>query len=219
VVWRDGFFVDAPRWEIQQPYFVHKAHYQFTPDSDILWSGRLPAGADVKKSASGAYSVDLTDVPPIPKEDWMPPIRSFFYEISFHYHGEFDSTDFWKSETEDWSEGINRFAQPSKAVKAAVNGQIAPGDSDLDKAKKLYAAVQALDNTDYSREKTETEMKQLNLKAAKHAEDTWTQKSGSSEDIAMLYLAMLRAAGLSAYAVKVVDRDKAVFDPSYLDTD
>jgi transglutaminase-like putative cysteine protease len=149
----------------------------------------------------------------------MPPIRSFFYEISFHYHGEFDSTDFWKSETEDWSEGINRFAQPSKAVKAAVNGQIAPGDSDLDKAKKLYAAVQALDNTDYSREKTETEMKQLNLKAAKHAEDTWTQKSGSSEDIAMLYLAMLRAAGLSAYAVKVVDRDKAVFDPSYLDTD
>jgi hypothetical protein len=30
---------------------------------------------------------------------------------------------------------------------------------------------------------------------------------------------MLRAAGLSAYAVKVVDRDKAVFDPSYLDTD
>ena len=94
-----------------------------------------------------------------------------------------------------------------------MDGLIAPGDSDLDKAKKLYAAVQALDNTDYSRKKTESEMKQLKLKAAKHAEDTWAQKSGSSEDIAMLYLAMLRAAGLTAYAVKVVDRDKAVFDP------
>ena len=54
------------------------------------------------------------------------------------------------------------------------------------------------------------------MKEAKHAEDTWAQKSGNSEDIAMLYLAMLRAAGLTAYAVKVVDRDQGIFDPSYL---
>jgi len=44
-------------------------------------------------------------------------------------------------------------------------------------------------------------MKQLKLKVAKCAEDTWAQKSGSSEDIAQLYLAMLRAAGLTAYAM------------------
>ena len=69
----------------------------------------------------------------------------------------------------------------------------------MDKAKKLYAAVQALDNTDYSRKKSASEMKQLKIKEAKHAEDTWAQKSGTSEDIAMLYLAMLRAAGLNAY--------------------
>ena len=86
----------------------------------------------------------------------------------------------------------------------------------MDKAKKLYAAVQALDNTDYSRKKSETELKQLKLKEAKHAEDTWKQKSGDSEDIALLYLAMVRAAGLQAFAIKVVDRDQGVFDPSYM---
>jgi hypothetical protein len=32
---------------------------------------------------------------------------------------------------------------------------IAPTDSDLDKARKLYKAVQALDNTDYSRKKSD----------------------------------------------------------------
>ena len=69
----------------------------------------------------------------------------------------------------------------------------------MDKAKKLYKAVQALDNTDYSRKKSESELKQLKLKEAKHAEDTWEQKSGTSEDIALLYLAMARAAGLTAY--------------------
>jgi len=83
-------------------------------------------------------------------------------------------------------------------------------------AKKLYVAVQALDNTDFSRAKGQAELKQLGLKAAKRAEDTWAQKSGSSEDIALLYLSMLRAAGLTAYAMKVVDREKAVFDPTYM---
>jgi hypothetical protein len=62
-------------------------------------------------------------------------------------------------------------------------------------------------------------MKVLKIKEAKHAQDTWEQKSGSSEDIAMLYLAMLRAAGLTAYATKVVDRSRGIFDPSYLSLD
>jgi hypothetical protein len=94
-----------------------------------------------------------------------------------------------------------------------------PGDSDIDKAKKLYKAVQALDNTDYSRQKAASERRELKLKDIKRAEDTWTQKSGSSNDMALLYLAMLRAAGLTAYGVKMVDREEAFFDPTYLDFD
>ena len=35
----------------------------------------------------------------------------------------------------------------------------------------------------------------------------------------MLYLAMLRAAGLTAYAIKVADRDQSLFDPTYLSLD
>ena len=62
-------------------------------------------------------------------------------------------------------------------------------------------------------------MKELGIKSAKHAEDVWAQKSGDSEDMAMLYLAMLRAAGLNAIAVKVVARDKGIFDGSYLNLD
>ena len=53
-------------------------------------------------------------------------------------------------------------------------------------------------------------MKALKIKEARHAEDTWKQKSGNSEDIAMLYLAMARAAGLTAYAMKVVARDRGI---------
>ncbi|HXR38117.1 MAG TPA: hypothetical protein VN776_03455, partial [Terracidiphilus sp.] len=77
-------------------------------------------------------------------------------------------------------------------------------------------AVQALDNTDFSRRKSEAEIKQLKLKEVKRAEDVWAQKSGSSEEIALLYLAMARAAGLDAFAMKVVDRQKGIFDITYL---
>lgn len=149
----------------------------------------------------------------------MPPIQGFLYRVFFYYMAASTPNEFWTNQGKLWSKDVDKFAEPSNAIRSAVSGIVAPNDSDLDKAQKLYAAVQALDNTDYSRRKSESEMKQLKLKMAKHAEDTWTQKSGSSEDIAMRYLAMLRAAGLTAYATKVVDRDRALFDPSYMSLD
>jgi hypothetical protein len=146
----------------------------------------------------------------------MPPIQSVLYKVFFYYKPGNSPTEFWVSDAKLWSKDVDHFAEQSKSIKEAVAGLIAPTDSELDKAKKLYKAVQALDNTDYSRQKSKAELKQLKLKTAKHAEDTWAQKSGSSEDIAMLYLAMLRAAGLNAHAMKVVNREQGVFDISYL---
>jgi hypothetical protein len=234
----------SPIWNIQRSYFVHKAHYSFTPfksfmpdgtpdkatsmymtDSrgrmvnSLIWWNHLPTGVTMKTSVNGSYNVDVTDVPPIPDEEWMPPISSFLYKVQFYYKAASTAQDFWITDSKLWSKDVDKFAEVSKSIKAAEDSLVAPADSDLDKAKKLYAAVQALDNTDYSRKKTATEMKQLKLKEARHAEDTWAQKSGNSEDIAMLYLAMLRAAGLTAYAVKVVDRNAGVFDPTYLGLD
>ncbi len=184
--------------------------------NSLIWWNRLPPGVKMQTSVNGSYSVDVTDIPAIPDEEYMPPIESVLYRLFFYYKAASDPGKFWPAEGKLWSKDVDKFAEPSKKIHDAVGGLTAPTDSDLDKAKKLYDAVEALDNTDYSRKKSESEMKELKIKEAKHAEDTWAQKSGSSEDIAMLYLAMLRAAGLTAYAVKVVDRDRGLFDPQYL---
>jgi hypothetical protein len=238
----DDDHYSSPTWEIQRPYFVHQAHYVFTPFkaflygsqtatssylmderghpvNSLIWWPKLPTGVTMITDAIGNHSVDVTDIPAIPSEEWMPPINSFLYKVAFYYKSSYDTKDFWVSEFKQWTKDVDHFAEPSKAIHDAVNGVIVPADSDLDKAKKLYKAVQALDNTDYSRVKSESELKQLKLKQAKHAEDTWKQKSGSSEDIALLYLAMLRAAGLTAYAHKVVDRSNGLFDITYLNLD
>ena len=231
----------SPQWEIQRRYFVHKAHYQFTPFkqfmpngtpgagtslslidgrgrgiNSLVWWYRLPPGITVQTSVDGSYSVNVTDVPAMPHEDWMPPMQSLLEKVGFYYSTARNPGAFWPDEVKLWSKDVDKFAEPSKTIRDAVSGLIAPADSDLDKAKKLYDAVQALDNTDYSRKKGESELKELKIKEARNAGDIWTQKSGSSEDIAKLYLAMLRAAGLTAYATRVVDRNRGIFDPSYM---
>jgi transglutaminase-like putative cysteine protease len=234
--------VSSPTWNIQKPYFVHKAHYTFTPwkafmrdsaDSTgsylldarrrplnmLLWWTQLPPGTELKRDGFGRFSLDLTDIPPEPQEQWMPPIRSLLYRVLFYYKYASNNQEFWAGETKLWSKDVDHFAELTKAIHDAVNGLVAPTDSALDKAKKLYKAVQALENTDYSRKKSASEMKQLNLKAAKRAEDTWAQKSGDSEDIALLYIAMLRAAGLTAYDLKLVNREEGIFDNGYLNFD
>jgi hypothetical protein len=212
----------SPYWEVQRAYFIHKAHFQFVPFDSfnlICWP-HLPQGAAVKTDAGGRYTLDIADVPANPDEDWMPPTNSVYYRVRFYYSGKpITAADFWLDTAKDWSKDVDKYAAPSDTLHDAVSGIVAAGDSDLDKAKKIYAAVQALDNTDYSRAKTESERQALHLKDIKHAEDTWKQKSGDSAEIAYLYLAMLRAAGLKAYAMQVVDRKYEVFDPSYFDWD
>jgi Domain of Unknown Function with PDB structure (DUF3857)/Transglutaminase-like superfamily len=238
----DDNHFSSPLWEIQQRQFIHQAHYAFTPfkafqkgpgsetsqylmdsqgrtASTLMWWTSLPKGVQLKVDGQGRYSVDLTDIPATPDEEWMPPIQSFLYKVRFYYTYAHDAADFWNSEAKIWNKDVNHFAEASKPVRDAVSELTATGGSDLDKAKKLYKAVQALDNTDFSRKKEASELKQLKLKTAKRAEDTWAQKSGNSEDIALLYLAMLRAAGLTAYAMKVVDRERGVFDPAYMNFD
>jgi hypothetical protein len=235
----DDNHYSSPFWEIQHPYFVHKAHYAFTPFkaflhgtqnstsqflidehgnavNSLIWWPLLPVGAKIETDQVGHFSLDLTDIPPIPQEEWMPPIQSLLYHVLFYYKSAMNGGDFWISEAKRWSKDVDRFAEPTKPIREAVNGIIDPNDSDLDKAKKLYKAVQALDNTNFSRSRDKAELKQLGIHVAKRAEDTWAQKSGASEDITLLYLAMLRAANLTAYDMKVVNRDKAVFAPSYL---
>jgi transglutaminase-like putative cysteine protease len=207
-----------PAWHIQRDYFVHKAHYVFNTatDSNVgVWTV-LPPGVKLSPDVLNRFSLDMVDVPSAPNEDWMPPIENTLYRAQFYIRESNDPEVYWKTVGAKWSKLVDEFASPSKEVRNAVAGIVSPGDTPLDKAKKLYAAVQALDNTDYSREKSKYELKALKLKQIKHAADVWHDKSGSATEIAMLYLAMLRGAGLQAYAMRVVDRDKGLFASGYM---
>jgi hypothetical protein len=238
----DDKHFSSPFWQIQRPYFVHKAHYVFQPFNNFLndaqsvtsrylvdtrgkvintliWWPVLPSGATVKRDALGNFSLDLNDIPPVPEEEWMPPVQSFAYHVFFYYKNVFSGSEFWTFEDKRWSKEVDRFAAPTDTIRQAVASLTASGDGELEKARKLYKAVQELDNTSFSAFGRPAGLGQSELRFASSADEVWTRKSGSSREIALLYLAMLRAAGLAAYDMKVVNRDKGVFSSGYLSFD
>lgn len=218
-------------WQVQKPWFVHKAHYLYAPPSSVsgftdehgnqihalMTSQILPEGVTVGTNGAGHYVLDITDIQPIPDEEWMPPLDDALYQVHFIFVSEASAGSFWLREAKYWSDSVKEFATPGQKVRAAVASLVASGDSDLEKARKLYAAVQALDNTDFSRKKGQSERKQLKLKDVRRAEDTLAEKSGTGNDLALLYLSMLRAAGVTAYAMKVRARDQGTFNQNYTD--
>jgi hypothetical protein len=95
---------------------------------------------------------------------------------------------------------------------------VEPTDSDEQKATKIYAALQKLDNTGFSRQKSEVELKKEKIKDINKVEDIWKRKSAAPNGITFLYIALLRTAGIKAWLMQVVNRNRASFDTSYLST-
>jgi len=138
--------------------------------------------------------------------------------VQFYYTQYATSGEFWQNEGKRWDKEADHFANPTKTLQQTANGIVASGDTDEVKARKIYAAVMKLDNTHFSRSKSEAERKKEKLKEIKGAEDVWKQQSGSANEIALLYIALARAAGLKVYPMQVVNRDDAIFDPTYMTT-
>jgi Domain of Unknown Function with PDB structure (DUF3857)/Transglutaminase-like superfamily len=226
----DDNLVSSPDWTVQQPYFVHRAHYFFTPSKGgayilnsrgepldrLMFGVHAGNGAQVVRDNFGHFTFDITDVPPVPKEDWMPPLNSLTWRVNFYYTQYTSGAEFWRDEGKHWAKDAEKFANPTRTLRQAASAIVAPADTEEQKARKIYAAVMQLDNTSFSRRKSEAERKKEKLKDIKAAEDVWNQKSGTANELALLYVALARGAGLQTYPMQVVDRNRAIFDPDYL---
>jgi hypothetical protein len=237
----DDHYFFAPSWFVQSEFFMRKAHYVWRPTdkqlisknergeqltSSIAWTPILPKGADFKQTrlpATGAdqdgqliIELNVHDVPPTPDEEFMPPIASFSYRVLFYYSPYRSSDDFWKNEGKGWAKSRDKFIGPGPKVRAAVQQLVAAADTPEQKLRKLYAAAMELDNTTFNRSRSTAEDKSQGLGEAKSADDILDRKRGSDDQIAEVFVAMARAAGMKAYVMAVTDRDRNLFLPGYL---
>jgi Domain of Unknown Function with PDB structure (DUF3857)/Transglutaminase-like superfamily len=232
-----------PYWDVQSTIPIRREHFYYNPLGDLernvtgnqsvihynpngeianylLFSARLPAGAHLQPSPKRDYALDLQDVPAIQPEANAPPAENRIYGVRFYYSPYLAGDVFWANEGKLWAKEIDRAAEPTGELRAAAAQVTTGAATDDEKARKLYDAVQALDNTAFSRQRSEAERIQLGLRRdVRGATQVWSEKSGTRNEIATLYLALARAAGIQASAMSVADRRERIFDPGYLSLD
>jgi transglutaminase-like putative cysteine protease len=227
----DRYYV-SPEWDVQQPIYVRKAHFHYVPTdrvvishidkgsatSSLAYSQLLPAGAKVAEK-NGEYDLEVQNVPGIPKEEYEPPMQAFAYRVRFYYTSIRTPQEFWNSYGKGWSHDIDKFASPSPAINQAANELTAGATTQDEKLRRLYDAVMKLENTRYTRERSQDENRAEGVKRVKSAADVLVLKRGSPDDLAMLFLALARAAGFHAEAMAVVNRNHALFEQNYLTGD
>ena len=208
-----------PTWLIQQDMFVHSAHYVFKSSLfgwGVTYVARLGGNAKVVDSQKGLYTLDLNDVTALPNEDWMPPLNTYKWRVSFFSTDFRTSREYWDAAGKFWANFVRDFTNPTGTLKKAAAEMVAPDDSQTVKAQKIYAAVMKLENTDFTRAKTNVERKKEKIKDIHNAQDVWRDQSGNGDEIALLYVALCRAAGLNVVPMIVVDRSRAILDEGLL---
>lgn len=232
VRWDDHIFY-KPDWVIQTELYLRKGHFHWKPTdleltgktrggreqlaSRVTWAQSLPAGTEVKMTrlATQRLNIELNiaNVPPFGNEDFMPPIRSSRYHVFFYYTPYNSAHEYWETETKFWNSDTGKFTKVSGPVQQAAQAAIAGAATDEQKARRLYAYTMLLENTDYTRTRsTQEEKAQI-----KSAEDVLKRKRGSSDQIAMTYVALARAAGLQASVMAVNDRNFLMLDSNWMD--
>jgi len=183
-----------------------------------MYSTYVGSKAKVVQDKRDVFSLDIADVPPEPDDDWLPPLNTLRWRVEF-YFTLFNTADaFWEDAEKNWATWVQDFTKPTGKIKDAVAGIVAANDTEDTKAEKIYAAVMKLENTAFTRQKSKAERKKEKLKDIHKAEDVWKQQAGSDDEIALLYVALARAAGLKVWPMRVVDRNRALLDKSYLST-
>ncbi|MEG9433191.1 DUF3857 domain-containing transglutaminase family protein [Terriglobus sp. ADX1] len=230
---RDDHWFAPARWSMQGDLYIKNEHFLWKPtDKELVgttrggrenisqrltWAKSLPAGVDVvqHKTPTGRVQMEATvsDVMPFANEQYMPPIYSSRYHVFFYYTPYYNAKDYWDTEIKYWNSDTNKFTGNNGTVSSIAHEVTTGATSDEDKARKLYAYVMRLENTDYTRERTSQEEK----KEIKSAEDVLKRKHGSANQIAMTYVALARAAGLKADSMLVADRSYLILDVNWQD--
>ena len=204
-------------WEVQTDLFTRQAKFAFRPSTlyGVMWIPYgIPITNPVAKGKDGMIHLDIQNVPPLEKEDYMPPEEAIKARVDFAYYTNQGTTDpdkFWKEAGKKWYESSEGFIGHHKLVAEEAARTAAADDAPEGKLRKLYARVQKIRNLSFEREKTTQEEKREKLKENDNAEDVLKRGVGNGVTIDYLFCALARAAGFDASVVRVSTRNRYFF--------
>ncbi len=104
-------------------------------------------------------------------------------------------------------------------IAEAVSKTVTASDTPEQKVRKIYSYVSELENQSYIPYRAQQEERTLGLKPDHGAEDVLRQRTGDHDDLARLFVAMVRAAGIPAWLMWVPNRSENFFDEQYMNTE
>ncbi len=182
------------------------------------WPVGLPTDTSPPKSERGIIRLETRNVPAFVTEEYMPPENELKYRVDFIYESDSDIQPdkdpkvFWNKYGKRAFAHVEDFIDKRRAMTEAVSHIVAPGDTPEVKLHKIYERVQRLHNLTYERSRSTQEENREKIKENKNVDDVWSRGYGNGNDIALLFLALVRAAGIQADAVIVSTRDTHFFN-------
>src|SRR5215471_6500527 len=218
----------AARWTVQGELFVRHAHFvlrPFSPHTHIeIRTKGLPKGVSPQVQPDRVL-LDVDNVPGVLEEEFSPPEEAMHGEVYLFYTaGYYSNEGFWSDLGRMEFGEIEKFLSKSKVIQQEAARLVGPNDTDEAKLRKIYERVQQIRALSFEPSKTEKERERENLKPNKTAEDVLTRGYAFGNEINLLFVALAREAGLTAYPVRVASRNhnfflKSVPDPSQLDAE
>lgn len=210
-------------WDLQDSIYIRKARFEFVPDRfigvakkdkyNLAWvANKL---REVKPAIDDqGLKLELTDIPPFEKEEFMPPesnekisFKVYYVDPSIKNH-----QAYWEKSTDAWKKNYEEFMNGGKALNKEIQTLVG-SETDLEtKLKRIYERVQSIKNLDFVPEMSEKERKKI--KVNDNVTDVLKRNYGYKNQIARTFAALARAAGYEVYLVRVVSRDEKFFNPN-----
>ena len=209
-------------WVVSSELFTKSAKFSLKPyDGQYpplymqwTWHSLPPGTPEPKEGGNHVIALEVSNVPPFPTEDYMPPADELKAHVDFIYSEdqfEQDADKYWKKVGKKRNDRLESFIGKRKAMEEAAATIVAPGDSPQVKLEKIYARVQQLRNTSYEAEKTQQEQKREKEKSPGNVEELWKKQYGEGWQLTWLFLGLARAAGFEASGMWVSDRQHYFF--------
>lgn len=211
--------------DLQSDLFIKELHYRIQPPIasklDVRWvTFNAPDPNRFAPVWDGAFEIRAENIPPFRREPLMPPELSvkMWGWLYYSRHADPSPEKYWREYAERRHQRVRRETNPSRAIRRVVEAITLARDGPREKITRIYEYVQSeIHNLGFKDERDSEAGLEPGLKKNKSVDDTIRRRYGTPGDVNLLFISMLRAAGLDARLAELTTRDENAFHRSFPD--
>ncbi len=203
-----GWSYPSVKWILQDDVYTRHGTFRLRPiaGGDLHWR-IIRVRDNPRVEPDGTVSLEIRDIPPLAKEEHLPPQSMLNSRIHFYYV--VGTGTQWFNYGKVREQQYDKFVTPSTYIKRMAN-EIAPSDlAEIVRLHKLYDRVQQIHHVP---EQSKSLNQSNAIRENKSAEDVLRGGYAFGKEANFLFTALARAAGFETYIVQISDRSKNIFD-------